>query len=83
MSMFSTMSDAVQATFGTVTSTMGALQKVVDIGNDYIDNTHKQMTRTAAKQAIRATAKQHAAIQAELEADAKLAKIFAELEAEW
>jgi len=83
MSMFRTFSDAVQATFSTVTSTMGSVQKALDIGNDYIDNQHKSLTRGFAKQAILDTATQHSRIQTELEADPKLAKVFADLEAEW
>lgn len=83
MSMFRTFSDAVQATFLTITSTMGSVQKGLDIANDYVDNQHKSLTRGFAKQAIRDTAAQHERIQAELEASPKLAVIFADLEAEW
>jgi len=81
--MFRTMSQFVQSTFNTLTSTVDSLQKVLDIGNDYIANQHKSVTRTVAKAAILNTAHQHVAIQNELEADDKLAKIFADLEAEW
>ena len=83
MSMFSTMSDFVQASFITATSTMGSVQKGLDIGNDYVDNQHKSMTRGFAKQAILDTAEQHVRIQSALEADPKLAILYAQLEAEW
>lgn len=83
MSMFRSFSNSVQATFNTVTSTMGSVQKGLDICNSYVDNQHKSMTRGFAKQAILDTAAQHTRIQLELEADPKLAKIFEDLEAEW
>jgi len=69
--------------FTTVTTTVDSVEKLLDIGNDYIDNTHKSVTRNAAKQAILNTATQHVRIQNELESDPKLAKIFKDLEAEW
>jgi hypothetical protein len=74
---------AIEDIFTTVSTTMGTVQKGLDIGNDYVSNAHKEMTRGFAKQAILNTATQHAAIQAALEADPKLATIFADLEAEW
>lgn len=83
MSMFRSFSDSVQATFDTITSTMGSVQKGLDIANSYVDNQHKSMTRGFAKQAILDTSAQHVKIQAALEADPKLAIIFADLEAEW
>ena len=83
MSMFRTFSDAVQATFVTITCTMGSAQKALDIGNDYVDNQHKSLTRGFAKQAILDTSVQHERIQSELEASPKLATIFEQLEAEW
>ena len=81
--MFRSFSSAVQATFDTITTTAEALQKGIDIGNQYIDNQHKSMTRNMAKQAILDTAKQHRSIQEKLEADEKLATLFTDLEAEW
>ena len=69
--------------FMTVTKSLDSVEKVLDIGNDYISNSHKSFTRNAAKQAILNTASQHARIQSELEADPKLAAIFESLEAEW
>jgi len=69
--------------FTTVTSTLDSVEKLLDVGNDHIDNFHKSTTRNCAKQAVLNTANQHARIQAELEADPKLAKLFADLEAEW
>jgi len=83
MSMFRTFSDAVQASFTTLTCTMGSVQKALAIGNDYVDNQHKALTRGFAKQAILDTSVQHSRIQTELEADPKLAVIFEQLEAEW
>ena len=83
MSMFRSFSNAVQASFDTVTCTMGSLQKGLDIGNQYVDNQHKSLTRGFAKQAMLDTAEQHERIQSALEASPKLAKIFADLEAEW
>ena len=83
MSMFGTFSNAVQACFNTVATTAESAQKVLDIGNDHIDNAHKEMTRTSAKNALRRTAKHHRELQLELEADPKLAELFTSLEAEW
>lgn len=83
MSMFGSMSNAVQASFNTITSTMGSVQKGLDICNDYVSNTHKEMTRGFAKQAILNTSVQHERIQLALEASPKLAVIFRDLEAEW
>lgn len=83
MSMFSTFSDAVQASFTTITKTVESAQKGLDILNDHVDNAHKSMTRNSAKAAILNSASQHARIQTELEADPKLAEIFEMLEAEW
>jgi hypothetical protein len=81
--MFGSMSSAVQACFNTVTTTAESAQKVLDIGNDHISNAHAEMTRTSKKNAVRRTARHHRELQEELEADAKFAKIFADLEAEW
>ena len=83
MSMFRTMSDAVQATFTTITRSMESVQKGLDIGNSYVDNQHKSMTRNFAKNAILDTALAHERIQTQLEANPKLAVLFADLEAEW
>ncbi len=83
MSMFRSFSTAVQATFDTVTTTAEALQMGIDIGNQYVTNQHKAMTRNMAKQAILDTAIVHRAIQTKLEADEDLAKIFTDLEKEW
>lgn len=83
MSIFRSFSDAVQSCFNTITSTAGSAQKGLDIVNDYVDNCHKSMTRNFAKQAILDTASQHERIQIQLETNPKLAKLFADLEAEW
>ena len=83
MSMFRSASNAVQAIFNTVTSTMGSVQKGLDICNDYVDNRHKHYTKGFAKQAILDTAEQHTRIQTILKGDADLAKILEDLEAEW
>ena len=74
---------AIEDIFTTVSTTMGTVQKGLDIGNDYVSNAHKEMTRGFAKQAILNTAEQHTRIQEKLESDPKLAAIFADLEAEW
>lgn len=81
--MWNSIFTAITKVFTTITSTLDSVEKVLDVGNDHIDNFHKSTTRNAAKQAILNTGKQHARIQAELEADPKLAAIFADLEAEW
>lgn len=83
MSMFRAASNAVQATFNTLTSTMGSVQKGLDICNDYVDNQHKALTRGFQKQAILDTSIQHTRIQEALDADPKLAAIFDDLEKEW
>ncbi len=69
--------------FDTASASLGTIEKAIDIGNDYVSNQHKALTRGFAKQAMLDTATQHAGIQAKLEEDPKLATIFAELEAEW
>ena len=69
--------------FTTITNSLDSVEKGLDIVNDYVDNAHKSTTRNCAKNAILNTSVQHARIQAELEADPKLAKIFADLEKEW
>lgn len=74
---------AIEDIFTTVSTTMGTVQNALDIGNDYVSNAHKEMTRGFAKQAMLNTGRQHRAIQEALEADPKLAVIFAQLEAEW
>ncbi len=74
---------AIEDIFTTVSTTMGTVQNALDIGNDYVSNAHKEMTRGFAKQAMLNTGRQHRAIQEALEADPKLATIFAQLEAEW
>ncbi len=69
--------------FDTASASLGTIEKAIDIGNDYVSNQHKALTRGFAKQAMLDTATQHAGIQEKLEANPKLANIFAELEAEW
>lgn len=83
MSMFASFSDAVQSVFNTVTTTANSVQKGLDVINDQVDNFHKTTTRNAAKQAILNTSEAHRRIQDKLEADPKLAVLFAQLEAEW
>lgn len=81
--MWRSLFDMFTAVFTTVTCTMGSVQKGLDIGNDYVDNQHKALTRGFKQQAILDTAEQHARIQVKLEADDKLAELFKSLEAEW
>lgn len=69
--------------FDTASASLGTVEKAIDIGNDYVDNAHKELTRGFAKQSILNTAEQHARIQSKLEADPKLADLFSKLEAEW
>ena len=81
--MFTSFSRFLTRLFNTLTKSIDSVEKILDIGNDYITNTHKQVTRTTAKTAILNTARQHLSIQDDLKADANLATIFNDLEAEW
>lgn len=83
MSIFRSLSKAISGSLDTITSTASSVEKTLDIANIYVDNNHKRITKTVRQDAILSTAVHHAAIVAELDADAKLKEAFDALEAEW
>lgn len=83
MSIWSTSSKFIQATFTTATSTVQSAEKGIDILNDLVDNQHKKITRVNKASAISATAEALNEIDARLKADPELKAKFDELEADW
>lgn len=83
MSIFSTASTFIQRTFTVATNTVDSADKILDIGNDYITNQHKKITRTVKADAIAATAEHLEMIDTKLKASPTLKAKFDALEAEW
>lgn len=83
MSIMSTASTFIQKSFNAASDTVDSLEKGIDIVNNYVENQHKRVTRTVEQDCILAVAEHHAKISEKLDADEKLAEIFAKLEEDW
>lgn len=78
MSMFSSLSRAVQSTFDTVGKVAIATQQVVTIGTDMIDNKSVVLRETGKNNSAMDIARDSLLIKKELDADAELKALFEE-----
>lgn len=80
MSMFKSISTAVQTTFNLITKVASTVDKTADIGYNYVDKQHIRQTLLQTKQIQKDTARDLREITEELDADADLKKQFDALE---
>ncbi|ANJ20661.1 hypothetical protein HYO98_gp04 [Dinoroseobacter phage DS-1410Ws-06] len=83
MGIFASVQRFVSSTFDQGTEVVEAVGKTVSIATTYVDNRATKQTLTDKQRVMLDTAKEMTAIQAELEADDKLAAMFESLKSEF
>lgn len=83
MGIFASAGRFISATFDQGTEVVETVGKTVSIATTYVDNRATKQTLTDQQRVMLDTAKEMTAIQAELEADEKLAAMFEQLKSEF
>lgn len=83
MGIFASAGRFISATFDQGTEVVETVGKTVSIATTYVDNRATKQTLTDQQRVMLDTAKEMTAIQAELEADEKLAAMFESLKSEF
>ena len=78
MSMFSTLSNAVQSTFTTITKVANATQEIVTIGTEAIDRKAIHIRESGKNNTAMDIARDSLSIKKELDADVELKALFDE-----
>lgn len=83
MSIWSSMSNAIQATFNTVTDVAETAQESVSMATEFVHNRAKEQSLTDKQAVIVRTAQTLQVLKQDLDADAELKKIYDHLEKDW
>jgi ATP-dependent protease HslVU (ClpYQ) peptidase subunit len=83
MGIFASASNAIVATFDTVTRIATAADETVGIGTTYVENRAKKQRKTDKENVILATAKEMQAVKSELKKDKELESLFNKLAKDW
>ncbi|WHM52910.1 hypothetical protein [Sulfitobacter phage vB_SupP_AX] len=83
MGIFASAGRFISSTFDQGTEVVETVGKTVSIATTYVDNRATKQTLTDKQRVMLDTAKEMTSIQAELEADEKLAAMFEQLKSEF
>lgn len=83
MSIWSSMSNAVQASFNTITDVAETAQETVSMATEFVHNRAKEQSLTDKQAVIVRTAQTLTVLQKELEADEKLNAMYEKLSTDW
>jgi len=83
MSVWSTIKDFVETTVGAATRTVVSAERSLDIGNEYMENKHKECIRIFASDAVERVAVHDTKLAERLSKDVNLKAQFEKIQADW